>query len=285
MSNTITCVKFELNCTVHYFFFLYCHVNLVAVGEDCSVSQDNIFQDMPPALAFTRLFIEMKNSLAPLQIDDLRMICLVGNTIVFSNDVKTRIELANNGTELFSILSCNSEYCNILNIRLLEKLATINPASKKLIKQYKEGVLSRTVEELHLHSPFIVLSIKGKFTTIKEKFNRDESEVTMNEVIDHCSKIEQVLCESQEALFSCYLTAGCIEIFWLLPNDLVEQAIYICSTLNSHSSKSCDLPTTDLQQLFSEISYFKIGDVVIKDEEPFSSKTQICLLYAALIVR
>ena len=54
------------------------------------------------------------------------------------------------------------------------------------------------------------------------------------------------------------ITAGCVEISWLLRNDLIEHAIY-----SSTSRKPVGNDQSYSQKLFPEVLFLKIGGVVI----------------------
>ena len=68
------------------------------------------------------------------------------------------------------------------------------------------------------------------------------------------------------------ITSGCVEICWLLLNDLVEYAIcsatsnYPNDHLSSKSLRDGEHPSLDAQELFSEVLYLKIGNNVIIDK-------------------
>ena len=57
------------------------------------------------------------------------------------------------------------------------------------------------------------------------------------------------------------ITEGCVEICWLLPNDLVEHAI---SSAAKNQSVKCGIKSAT-QQLLPKVLYLKIGEVVMKD--------------------
>lgn len=86
--------------------------------------------------------------------------------------------------------------------------------------------------------------------------------MTIKDVVKQWHEIEKKF-NVEEAMLIKSITKGCVEICWLLPNDLVEHAI--CSATNNKHSKPDDQSGTGSQQLFPEVLYLKIGNVVIKD--------------------
>ena len=62
------------------------------------------------------------------------------------------------------------------------------------------------------------------------------------------------------------INKGCVEVCWLLPNHLVEHAS--CSVTDNQRGRhdDDDQSSTGTQELFPDVLYLQIGDLVIKDD-------------------
>ena len=270
-------------CYIRMLLSFLCFLYLVAIDNDFCISQQNIFQKRDPTCAFTLLFDKLCETLKCIDFKRVRKACLLGNSKSLPDDLKNKIKESSNCDDLFDILAEYPLYCNWINIRLLEKIAVIHPPADALIKQYKDEVFLRTLKEILIYIPLVIV-FEGQHKTVKEKFQRDDSEVKMIDILEHCKKIEQQLSEENEVLLINSISHGCIEICWLLPNKFVEHAISVSSIVNCQPIKDGDQLTIDLQYLFSEMLYFEIGGVVIKEEQLFSSEIKFYLNIQAVTI-
>ena len=173
--------------------------------------------------------------------------------ISLSPDVEDKIDQSKNLSELFNVLSRCKQYWNWMNIRILEKMAGNSTPAKNLIKKYKNEVFSKKVKEVLSEIPDMIVPA-DQYTKVKAKWNKDFDELTIKDIVKEWSGIEKKFNVGETMLLK-NITTGCVEICWLLHNDLVEHAIY---------SATCGQPVhSSTQEFFHEVLSLKIGDVVI----------------------
>ena len=192
-------------------------------------------------------------------------------TISLSKDTINEIRNAKDFDELFDILCC-TPYWNWMNIRMLERMAADCSAAKQVINQYKNEVFSRKVKDVISEIPTLKIPA-DKYTEVKGKWNKDFDNLTIKDIVGQWSEIEKMF-KVEETMLLKSITEGCVEICWVLPNDLVEFAID-SATINQpvkHEDHSSNQPPVNhqsgssTQELFSEALFLKIGDVIIKDD-------------------
>ena len=147
-----------------------------------------------------------------------------------------------------------------MNIRMLEKMVGDCSPAKELIHQYKSEVFSRKLKDVLSDIPILDIP-PDQYAEVKVKCKKDFNEVTIKDIIKEWNDIEKKF-NVEEAMLLQSITEGCVEICWLLPNDLVERAI--SSAANNQLAKCRDQSATE--ELFLEVLYLKIGDVVVKDD-------------------
>ena len=166
-----------------------------------------------------------------------------------------KICVANDLYRLFDVMCLNCKpYWNWMNIRILEKMVGVSKNAEKLIDQYKNEVFSRKVKDLMLEISNLEVP-KDKFTKIKDKWGKDFDHLTIKDVVVRWTKIEEML-EAEGAMLFETITSGCVEICWLIPNNLVEHAIHLTTTNQS---------TTDYHEFYSETLSLKLGEIIITD--------------------
>ena len=180
----------------------------------------------------------------------------VTGTILLSQDTRDKIKNAENFDDLYDTL-CETPYWNWMNIRMLEKMVGDCSPAKDLIEQYKSEVFSRKLKDFLSEIPTLEIPT-DKYTEVKVKWNKDLDDLTIEDVVKQWSKLEMTF-QVEEAMLLKSITKGCVEICWILPNDLVEHAI--SSDTNNQPIKYGDKLAT--QDLFPEVLYLKIGDVVM----------------------
>ena len=187
-----------------------------------------------------------------------------------------------NVAELFKVIcSCDSlrPYWNWMNIRILEKLAGNCEPAKCLIEKYKKDICSRKVKDVI--SEISSLETPMDYTEVTVKFKKDFNDLLVGDIVQGWREIEKKL-GVEETMLLKSITKGCVEICWLLRNDLVDHAIHSATSgyLVSQSATQeqvegdrqlviPDPPKYDSQsttQEFAEVLYLKIGEVIIKDD-------------------
>ena len=185
----------------------------------------------------------------------------VTGAISVSDERLSEIYNAKDYNELFKV-SCHCRaYWNWMNIRIIEKMAGDCLPASKLIDQYKSETFSRKVKDVISDIPNLEISLKI-YTEVKEKWNKDFDDLTINDLVKRWTEIEKVF-NVEETMLLKGITDGCVEVCWLLPNDLVECAI--SSAKNSQSIGHNDQSGTGTQEFLHELLYLKIGGLVIKD--------------------
>ena len=195
-----------------------------------------------------------------------------------SKDDEQEIVDTKNVAKLFTVMCRRLRpYWNWMNIRILEKMAGNCVEARQLIEKYKKHVYSRKVKDII--SEISNLEIPRDYTEVKEKYKIDFNDLLIGDIVKRWGEIEKKL-DVEETMLLKSITAGCVEICWLLPNCLVDHAIH--SATNSYlASQSVtqeqvkknyhtELAKHDGQpathKLFAEVLYLKIGEVVIKDD-------------------
>ena len=150
-----------------------------------------------------------------------------------------------------------------MNIRMLEKTAGNSSAAKQSIEKYKENICSRKVKDLVSDISNLEIPANG-YAEVKEKWNKDFNDLIIKDVVERWNEIEKKF-NVEETMLLKSITEGCVEVCWLLPNDLVEQVS--CSVTNNQQDRHDDDQSgTGTQELFPEVLYLKIGNHVIKDD-------------------
>ena len=117
-----------------------------------------------------------------------------------------------------------SPYWNWFDTRLLQALvsASGSPEAEAMLEQFKQIHYAHKVSEIL--PCVIVRPIKDSVVFI-EKFNKDPSELTLLDLLQHKHILEYEVMDVGESkiVLSCIRT-GCIEMIWQIPLDLVYQA-------------------------------------------------------------
>ena len=199
-----------------------------------------------------------------------------------SVDVEDKVENARNLGDLFKIMCRRCRpYWNWMNIRILEKMAGNSLAAKRLIDEYKKKVYSKKLKDVI--SEISDLEIPAdKYTEVKEKWKKDFNEVLIGDIVKRWNEIEKKLGVEKTMLLKS-VTEGCVEICWLVPNDLVDHAIHsatsghpVCQSAIQEQVKDdyqlvTQVPVKDDNQsapkeLFPEVLHLKIVQEQVKDD-------------------
>ena len=185
--------------------------------------------------------------------------------ISLSADIMLKISSTKDLYDLFEIMCLCKAYWNWMNIRIIEKMAGNSVEAKTLIDQYKNEVFSRKVKDVMLEISNLEVPT-DKYTEVKEKWNKEFDDLRIKDIVKRWSEIEKML-EAQGTMLFKNIMAGCVEICWLLPNDLVEHAIY--STTSASQCSELEDQSTNYQEFYSdsELLSLQIGDVIIKDRD------------------
>ena len=247
-------------------------------GKNSSPAQENIVTDNVISETIDTTFVsfvdEMFEVLSQVDFHKVQRRCLDNLNVVGSSmDVEDKIYDSEKLSDLFKAMS---RYCrphwNWMNIRMLEKMAGNSLAAKQLIKKYKNAVYSRKVKDVL--SEISNLEIPpNEYTEVKEKWNKNINELTVRDIVNQWREIEKKF-NVEETMLIKSITDGCVEICWLLPNHLFKHAV--CSATNNQQGRHDDDQSgSGAKELFPEVLYLKIGDVIIKDDDIGKLRTYI----------
>ena len=198
---------------------------------------------------FSHFTAAMFKILSQAEFPLLRRACLENTNklggIPLPKDLKDNIIASQSLNNLFDVL-CNSSYWNWMNIKMLVKMTKASDldAASKLIQQYKDEVYSRKVMDVLQHIPKLKVSDKY-YTRAKEKWNKSLDDVTVNDLVNHWSKVEQIFDVEEPTVLLDRLMVGCVEVNWLIPTELVER---ICQSIQTKISmlSECDILCFDI---------------------------------------
>ena len=247
--------------------------NCIFKGKSFSLSQENVITDDDSSesldATFSNFVDDILDVLAKEDFDRVQRRCLENLDVVggisLSMGVKDKIDRSENLNDLVKVVSRCKQYWNWMNIRMLEKMAGNSKPAKQLIKEYKNKVFSRKIKDVMSEISDLEIPKNG-YTEVKEKWKKNFNDLIVKDVVERWNEIEKKF-KKEETMLLKSITEGCVEVCWLLPNHLVEDAI--CSATNNQPSRRDDDDQSDpgsTQQLFPEMLYLKIGDIVIKDD-------------------
>ena len=153
----------------------------------------------------------------------------IGN-LSLSENILNELKNAKDFDELFNVLFCCKLYWNWIDIRMLEKVTIDCPATIQLLNQYKTEVFSKKVKDVISEISNLEIP-KDKYTEVKAIWGNNFYNLTIGGIVKHWNKVEKLL-NIKETMLLKSIQDGCVEICWLLPNQLVECAVY--STNNDH---------------------------------------------------
>ena len=244
--------------------------NCIFKGKNVNLSQENVTTDYDSSesldAAFSNFVDDMLDVLTKEKFDRVQRRCLENLDVVggisLSVDIEDKIDKSENLIGLVKVLSRCKQYWNWMNIRILEKMAGNSKPAKQLIKEYKNKVFSRKIKDVMSEISNLEIPKNG-YTEMKEKWNKNFNDLIVKDVVERWNEIEKKF-NVKETMLLKSITEGCVEVCWLLPNHLVEDAI--CSATNNQPSRHDDDDPGSIQQLFPEVLYLKIGDIIIKDD-------------------
>lgn len=167
-----------------------------------------------------------------------------------------------NLNNLFDVLA-SSPYWSWINIRILTKMVRVSRVdeAEELVERYKEAVFSRKLGLLLKQIP--ALNIPADYyAEVEQKWNKSLDEVTVQDLVSHWSKMEELFDVKEPTLLLKKVVDGCVEIHWLVPANLTHQIC--CAVFNGrHSNKSIlHLKISNHVILRNEITEGLIGNYV-----------------------
>ena len=153
--------------------------------------------------------------------------------------------------ELLDMLA-QSEYWNWFDTRLLEALtyASGSPEAIRLLEHFKQTFYPRKISEF---IPYQLVKPFREFIRVQDKFDKDPSEVTVHELLQHKFKLEHEVLDIDEGelVLSCIKT-GCVELTWQIPQELVYQAY------------------TSMKRKHNELSSLAVKSLVCEEADEFA---------------
>ena len=242
-------------------------INILFLGNLSDLAQESTETESIDA-TFSNFVDDMfdilsQENFSRVKMKPLQNINVVGG-ISLSKDVEDKIKNSGNLFHLFEVLTCDCKpYWNWMNIRMFEKMAGNSVAAKQTIEKYKQNIYSRKVKDVMSEISNLEIPTNG-YTEVKEKWKKDFDDLTIKDVAKRWNELEKKFKVPEESMLLKSINDGCVEVCWLLPNRLVEQVS--CSVTNNQQGRNDDQSGTGTQELFPEVLYLKIGDLVIKDD-------------------
>ena len=208
-----------------------------------------------PDECFSHFTAAMYRILSKVEFPLLRRACIENagrpGGVTLPKDLEESIWDSDSLSNLFDVL-CKTPYWNWMNIKMLGKMARAShlDAASKLIQQYRDEVFSRKVMEVLQQIPSPRIS-DNYYTKVKEKWNKNLDDLTVNDVVNHWSEVEQIFNVEEPTILLDHLLDGSVEIYWLVPTELIGG---ICRFIEARISM--------LHKY--DILYFDIGGHLIK---------------------
>ena len=185
-----------------------------------------------------------------------------------SSKIKRKIMNTEDYDRLSDLLCMNSQYCNWMNIKMLENMAASSPPEAiRLINEYQAEVFSRPLTEVIEHIPEHKIKEKHH-KKIRLKYKKDFNSLLVKDIVEIWDKVEEKFNVKRYLLIK-KIAKGCVEICWLIHNDLVKHAIHaihaICTAVSNPSVVYNDQQSTE--QLFSDTLCLEIGSFIVKSEK------------------
>ena len=254
MQHCCSIIHYEANFAI----FLGTHPDLVQ-DSVCSESVEAAFSSFVDDMFD---ILEQEN-FSKIKIKPLQNINVTGG-ITLSKYTENTIRNSENLHDLFEVLTCDRDcrpYCNWMNIRMLEKMAGNSLAAKQTIEKYKKNIYSRKVKDVMLEISNLEIPKDG-YTEVKVKWKKHFDDLIIKDIVQRWNEIERKF-NVEETMLLKSINKGCVEVCWLLPNDLVEQ---VSCLLTSNQQGRHDQSGTGTQELFPDILYLKIGNDIIKND-------------------
>ena len=153
------------------------------------------------------------------------------------SDIKT----SKNIDELLDVLAV-SAYWSWIDVRLLEAMVTAsdNTSAKNLIKNYKDAIFKKKLEE-------ILPDVPGKdikeayYIKVVSKVDKDPHDITVADLLKFQSQLETVIMDIKKGICVLeHLEKGCIEVHWYIPTKCVKKA-YLSARVRCYHFKDLHL--------------------------------------------
>ena len=178
-------------------------------------------------VAFTKLTSKIESILELQKFPELRRACVQRISSLGSNLPRSLVPKIQQTTTLDEMLDvlAPSPYWNFFDTRLLETLvsASGSPEAEEWLESFKATFYAKKVTEV---LPYVNIKPFDESIDIVEKFDKDPKDLTISELLEHKYKLEYEVLDIDEGelVLSCIKTAGCVELTWQIPQELVYRA-------------------------------------------------------------
>ena len=178
------------------------------------------------------------------------------------NEFVEKVNTTSNLDELLEVLNA-SDYCNWMNVRMLEKLAASSrqAEAQTLIHKYKKVIFSKRLADILQDIPELEIT-DDYYAKVQDKWKKNLEDITVEDIVKHWSKLQKIFDVEDVELLLQNLTEGSIEFHWLIPLNLVTHAKF------SAFKNWCDL---------EDISCLSIGNHMIKNDRLEFTKKHISI--------
>ena len=206
-----------------------CIYTCLYVDENDTDFDFSIYEDV--SLAFLALTSKLQTKIKEIHFPIVRSKCV---TRARPGPMKNAIKETQDINSLFDLLSDNITFCNWMNIKFLETIATAvagasgNNGLERLIQNYKDAIYTRTLRQVWDNIP-AYHNVRSKYYSKLEVVfgDKDPDTVTVKEVLTQC---EPGLVKNL-ALDILLITEGSLRIFWLISTNDVYQAFLSLSSV------------------------------------------------------
>ena len=164
----------------------------------------------------------------------------------------SKINATKNLDELLAVL-IESDYCNWINIRMLERMVVLScqTEAEELIAKYKRIIFSKKLADILEDIPNLEVT-DDYYVKVRDKWDKDFEDITVEDITKRWSKLQRIFDVKNAEMLLKNLTKGSVEIVWLIPVELAYHARL------SAFKNWCDL---------EDVSYLSIDDHVIKNDQ------------------
>ena len=179
--------------------------------------------------AFVFLTSQLKLLLAKTDFSNLKRSCIeqinTPSGAQLPPELVAKVKSCDNITTLFDVLA-DSPYWSWIDIRLLKVMAAASGLVEaiKLLSNYRKTIFSKKLFDVLPNAPS--KEIKEKYyTKIVTKLNKNPKEMTVADLIEFQSQLEEVLLDIKKGFCILeHLEKGCIEVHWYIPTSCVDGA-------------------------------------------------------------
>ena len=183
------------------------------------------------SLAFSALFSRLQK-----EIKSYKDFLVIKNACVARANQKLsrKIKKTPDINSFFQLFADNKAYCNWLNIRFLEVIATASENSKLkgIIHNYKKVIYSKTLREVWGHIPYHKVRTKY-YSRLKTKFGGKNPD---NMTVEQLKKICEPYLVNDIAMLITIIEEGSLRITCLIPTNSVYQ-IYLSALIVPQESR------------------------------------------------